>query len=251
MKAFEQMLGGHFQSLHSMLGLPVSEKDGIKILNSGLGTSMFNIVYGCFNTQTNVWDLEIQNVIAEFKGQPFAWWVPNSNANSELIARLKKAEFVVETDEVAMKCDLCCTPQYVPKTDLLIQPIPDVSTLQDFISIIEPYDSKARSFFGKIPVNLLAKSNETLFVGSINNKPVVIGSVFESEEVSGIFNVITHEESRGKGCGSDLIGFLLEFIKKSGKKYAMLSASSDSSYRIYERLGFKPFSKLECLEYKG
>jgi ribosomal protein S18 acetylase RimI-like enzyme len=251
MKPFEKMLGDHFQSLHRMVGFPVSEKDGVKIINSGLGTSMFNIIYGCFNSPENVWDLEIQNVIAEFKGQPVAWWIPNSNAHSKFIENLKKVGFVVETDEVAMQCDLSDIQQYVPKTALIIRSINDVATLEDFISILAPYDSKARSFFEKIPVDLLAKSKEVLFVGSINNKPVVIGSVYESEGVSGIFNVITQEEARGKGYGSDLMGFLLEFIKRRGQKYAMLSASSDSGYRIYERFGFKPFSKLECLEYKG
>lgn len=251
MNAWENVLWGHFAALPKILESPVCENGIIKTINCGLNTSMFNIAYGCLSSEQNSLETEIDRVISYFSGQQFAWWVPNSNEHSQFIKRLEEFGFVRETDEIAMQCDLTKTAQYVPKTKLSVQPVQDRSTLQDFISILEPYDPKARSFFEGIPFDLLAQSNEVLCVGSIDHQPVVIGSVFENGESAGIFNVVTREESRGNGYGTDLMGYLMKYIKKRGQKYAMLLASSDSGFRIYERLGFIPFGHLDCLEYKG
>ena len=48
-----------------------------------------------------------------------------------------------------------------------------------------------------------------------------------------------------------MMQYLLNLAKKNGKKYATLSASSDSGHRIYEKLGFKNIGEFECFEYDG
>jgi hypothetical protein len=43
----------------------------------------------------------------------------------------------------------------------------------------------------------------------------------------------------------------LKTAKENICEFVTLSASSDSGYRIYERLGFRKVREFECFEYKG
>jgi hypothetical protein len=47
-----------------------------------------------------------------------------------------------------------------------------------------------------------------------------------------------------------MMSYLLGYAKRSRSLNVTLSASSDSGYRIYERLGFKKVGEFECFEYK-
>ncbi|MEY2393374.1 hypothetical protein [Wolbachia endosymbiont of Tettigetta isshikii] len=48
-----------------------------------------------------------------------------------------------------------------------------------------------------------------------------------------------------------MITHLMDIAREIGVRYATLSASSDSGYRIYERLGFHTFDQFECFEWRS
>ena len=48
-----------------------------------------------------------------------------------------------------------------------------------------------------------------------------------------------------------MMKYLMVEAKDNGAKYATLSASSDSGYKIYEALGFKSLGQFECFEWKA
>lgn len=248
LKMVEKNHTGHFVFFPKILGFSAYEQQGLQFVDCGLNTSMFNIVFG-------VPELDISNTIdtvkANFKGQPFAWWIPPSGDTRALGTLLEEAGLVMETREHAMICDLEECAIETLKTDLQCQPVLTYAALQDFIHILEPYDSMVRLFYEKLTEPLLATAQEQFFVGYQQNKPVVIGILFNDIQAAGIFSLLTEEAARGKGYGTDMLSYLLQTAKKQGRRYVTLSASSDAGYRIYERLGFKRIGEFACFEFRN
>lgn len=233
---------GHFRFFPEKIGHRVEEEKGLTFIICGLGSSMFNIVYGGGNAES------IHDVINEFNGQPFAWWVPPSQHSPELTDKLQKSGFKVEAAEQAMICDLSAFEYDENTIDLEIAQATNRDQLNDFISVLEPYDHTARLFYEQLPISLL-DANEKLFVGYKEDKPVVIGILYHQDDTAGIFSLLTDESQRGQGLGTKMMRYMMNAAKENGAKFASLSASSDSGFRIYERLGFNSVGRFECFEW--
>lgn len=246
LKTIEQNHLGHFAYLPKNLGFDVHEMNGVTIINCGLKTSMFNIVYGAAKDTAS----GIDQIKRSYKGQPFAWWIPPSAHNPNTTKVLAENGFIIETIEHAMFCDLNNASGFEQKTDLLITQVTSKLMLADFISVLEPYDPHISTFYGLMNDELL-QANEKLVVGYAYGKPVSIGILFVLGSSAGIFSLVTSEDFQGKGYGTDMMVFLMKIAKDYGCHSITLSASSDSGYRIYERLGFSKVGEFECFEYKG
>jgi predicted GNAT family acetyltransferase len=195
---------------------------------------------------------KIHEVIAHYKKQPFAWWVGPSCDPVWLGAILQKMHLKKSTAEHAMICDLEQFDVAESNVAITIDQVATAAQLEHFIQVLEIYDVSARIFYEKL-LKHLKYSNKKLFVAYDGAVPVVIASLYidyESES-AGIFNVITAENKRGIGHGTKMMNHLMWCAKKMNMKYATLLASSDSGYRIYERLGFKTLGQFECFEWEN
>lgn len=239
----EQLTLEHFKYLPERLKFKTEKYQGLELINCGLGSSMFNIAFGGG-------DIEIQKVIKHFNKQPFAWWIPPSAKSSSFSILLEKAEFVVQASEEIMLCDLKTFDHNYQSKDLRILPALTKEHLQDFISVLLPYDKSTELFYNQFDI-LDLKGKEKLFIGYEGKVPVVIAILFCDQEMTGIFSLITKEEHRGKGFGGNMMKFLMQFSKQNGAHYCFLSSSSDSGYKIYQSLGFRVIGNFECFEYKG
>lgn len=287
----EQNAFGHFQYLPRLSGNNVHKSGIMTIVNCGLGSSLFNIVcdthleewarflqdMAAFESPTqnqksqSFWDRtipdsrsflasqrygedfirnKIEEVIQQYKGQPFAWWVGPSCEPYWLPNLLVEMGFKKVTTEHAMALDLNDYIEAECPHGLIIKQVIDSQQLEDFITILEPYDSSARSFYEKLSLKVL-NEQETLYVGYHKNKPALIGILFQQEDTAGIFSLLTDEKMRGKGFGTNMMHHLIQTAKSKNCRYVTLSASSDSGYRIYERLGFKTYGEFQCLEWAG
>lgn len=245
---------GHFTFLPKILGSELIDKNGLTIVNSKLGSSMFNIVYGSLLCDENNMNQTLKNIIDIYQSQPFAWWIPHTEYNSVFTKFLLQNGFTNEVVEHAMICDLQKIVLPAKKTNLNIKPVIDRKGLMDFISVLEIYDQAARAFFTKLTDAQLMEK-ERLFVGYIDDKPVAIATLFISDDSAAIFNLITLQNAQRKGYGSDMMSYLLQFANENSIKNVTLSATSDvsqdSGYRIYERIGFEKIGQFECFEYAG
>jgi ribosomal protein S18 acetylase RimI-like enzyme len=235
----------HFEFLPKLIGFNPLEENGVSLINCGLNSSMFNIAYGApfKNSDFSI----IKNA---FNTQPFAWWIPPSGHSPELTKILLENNFTLETAEHAMICDLKSISPIAQKTKLTIKPVNDQTLLQHFIDVLEPYDPAAHIFYKMFKISDLLL-NERLFVGYEDNRPATIAILFTHQNNCAIFSLITNEQDQGKGYGTDMMNYLLRTALENGNNYATLSASSDSGYRIYERLGFNKIGEFECFEWKG
>jgi ribosomal protein S18 acetylase RimI-like enzyme len=146
-----------------------------------------------------------------------------------------------------MICELKSFEDRSQRGRLHLKQVLSSAELEDFISVLEPYDATARLFYEKLsPLHL--QGSEQLFVGYSEETPVTIAILFKQGETAGIFSLLTKESSRGQGFGTEMMRYLMSFAKKSGVTHVTLSASSDSGYRIYEHLGFKRLGQFECFE---
>lgn len=245
----EQNALGHFMYLPKLAGFSVTQNGALMIINCGMGSSMFNIVYGGFNATSCDFDQKIKDVINLFNGQPFAWWIPPTAHSLKLTQELEKWGFVVEANEHAMLYDLNELPTNPLPANLVIEQTISSPQLEDFLSILEPYDATTRSFYKKLTLPML-QASEKLYVGYENGTPVVIAILFNQNDSAGIFSLLTREDKRGRGYGEYMLRHLIQTAKNNRAKHVTLSASSDSGFRIYERLGFKSFGQFECFEWK-
>jgi ribosomal protein S18 acetylase RimI-like enzyme len=243
----EQTTLEHFIFLPKKLGFEVFIDQNLHIINCGYGSSMFNIVFGGLDVDPSLWAGEVRKIIEKYK-QPFAWWVPPSLHSGLLTQILINEGLTIETSEYAMICDLETHDFLQAQTRLEIRQVLTPEDLQDFISILEPYDPTARKFYEKLGSSTL-DLNEKLFIGYKESRPVTMGILFQGSKANGIFSLITHENERGRGFGGDMMRHLMNFSKTHGQKYATLSASSQDALRIYQRLGFEVLGEFECFEY--
>ncbi len=246
LQTIEQNHLGHFAYLPKKIGFDVHETNGVTIINCGLKTSMFNIVYGAPKDTT----AGIDQIKRSYIGQPFAWWIPPSAHNPNTTKFLGENGFIIETIEHAMFCDLNNVESLEQKTDFLITQVTSKLMLADFISVLEPYDPHISTFYGRMNDELF-QENEKLVVGYAYGKPISIGILFVLENSAGIFSLVTSKDFQGKGYGTDMMVFLMNTAKDHGCHSVTLSASSKEGYRIYERLGFSKVGEFECFEYKG
>lgn len=240
LEKIKQNTFGHFRYLPEAAGFNVKTDQNLTIINCGLGSSMFNIVCG------NCYTEKVQNIVNEFEGQPFAWWIIESKILSR---KLLEHGFITETEERAMLCDLTNFESSANQL-IKIDQVLNRDRLEHFIKVLETYDTTARSFYEKLTEPLL-NQQEKLFVGYENDIPVVIAILFISGDTAGIFSLVTEENKRGLGYGTEMMNYLMDTARKIGTRYATLSASSDSGYRIYERLGFLTFGQFECFEWRS
>jgi ribosomal protein S18 acetylase RimI-like enzyme len=240
----------HFKYLPLLGKYNVTEINGLTIINCALGSSMFNIVCGQMDSGLVNLDAELKKIISKFKDQPFAWWLPPAQYPAELIRAYESNGFIVEAPEHAMICDLDKLNLPIDNPKLSFEQVKTKEHIEHFLSVLEPYDSSARLFYESISIDTLQKQ-EQLFVCMHNNVAVTIGILYFHGNTAGIFSLITPEQFRGRGYGTSMMKYLMHKAKASGAKYVSLSASSDSGFRIYERLGFKVYGNFRCFEWNG
>jgi ribosomal protein S18 acetylase RimI-like enzyme len=247
---------GHFAYLPERLGFQLERANDSTRIYCGLGSSMFNITFltsssAPFSTK-NAKESFVSDLLKFYGGQPFAWWFGPCFENDPMLDEiLLQRGFVIETTERAMILDLglySATP-LIPKLDIKL--VNDKNSLLDFISVLEVYDKSAFPFYSKLASYLSSIPQQKLFVGYENDIPVSIGMLFLQVDTAGIFSLVTREDKRGKGYGTEMMVKLIEFAKSTCVEFVTLSASSYSGFRIYEKLGFKSLGTFKCYEWKG
>ncbi|NRB10118.1 MAG: GNAT family N-acetyltransferase [Rickettsiaceae bacterium] len=249
-KLAEKILYGKFLYLAKILDYDVKEDPVNCRINCGYNTSMFNIV--C-NTKfdTGNYKQQVDETIEYYKDQPFAWWLGASSKPQELGKYLQKIGLEKETDEYAMMYEIGENQQLldIKYGKQKIFQVTNIKQLKDFSSILAKYDEAANSFYCN--EKILSKEvmqHSPLFICYLNNVPVAIGSLYIENNIAGIFDLITNEEYRGQGIGTNMMKYLMNYAINQKVNKITLSASSDSGFKIYKKLGFNVIGMFECFE---
>ncbi len=247
----ESNLFSKFIFLPKVLGYDIAEQNSVRVINFNLKTSMFNIVCDTKFAELDI-DQNIKYVIDQYNNSPFAWWVGPSDTPDVLQNKLLESGLKKETDEYAMFCDLSDFQEFKLDKNIVIKQVKNYQELLDFIGIISFYDQSVSEFLDNkkiISDEVMAKN--LMFVCYIDGKPVGVGALHFNDGIAGIYDIITSENFRSKGIGTNIMKFLMNYAYRKDIKNLCLSASSDSGFRIYERLGFKIVGFFSCYEWYG
>lgn len=247
----EKNLFAKFAYLPSLIpGMKVEKTDDATIIVTDLLSSTFNIVCDVRSNNEDI-DALYQEVVNIFGLKPFSWWLGPSGRPNNLGEILLAKGLVKDTTEYAMAINLEkysaeSTPEH------LVALVDDIESCFDFSSVLAGFDSAAIEYYRHVATLGFDESQPyKLFVSYDKEKPVAIGSLFFTDDIAGIFDVLTSEDSRGLGYGTSVVNHLIRYAKNAGAKWGTLSASSDSGYRIYQKLGFQNLGYYECYERKA
>jgi ribosomal protein S18 acetylase RimI-like enzyme len=72
-------------------------------------------------------------------------------------------------------------------------------------------------------------------------EPVACGLAVAEDGWAGLFDIVTREDRRGRGHGSDLVRHLLGWARRQGatRAYLQVMLHNAPALRLYERLGFR------------
>jgi ribosomal protein S18 acetylase RimI-like enzyme/predicted nucleotidyltransferase len=247
----ESNLFSKFTFLPKILGYNILKQNSITVINCKVKTSMFNIACDANFVDSQV-DENIQYVIDQYLGNPFAWWVGPSSTPNYLQKKLLESGLKKETDEYAMFRKLSDFREFELDKNISIRQVNNHKELLDFIKIISLYDEYVGEFLdNELIITHLTQKKNPMFVSYIDDEPVGIGALHFNNGIAGIYDIITPEIYRAKGIGTNIMKFLMNYAYREGAKDLCLSASSDSGLRIYEKLGFKIIGLFGCYEWYG
>lgn len=243
LELFDRNIKGKFSYLVSHnKQMTIRTFDHIVLIDSGLNSNMFNIVYCNKDGDQR----SVKAAIDYFKSKklPYAFWIGFENDPSWLEKELLALGLVTDEIEWAMVCDLD-KQQLVPiHFDFDLRQIKDLVELQDAISVLNNILPKEehlaiQSFYEQSAAVLLSKNcSLTLFVGYENAKPISLSSLFCDQGVASIFDVIVLPEMRGKGLGKAMTLKAMLSAQEKGFNKCILTATNDAKY-LYQKLGFK------------
>jgi ribosomal protein S18 acetylase RimI-like enzyme len=246
-EALENNIRGKFSYFQKNLkNMEVIENDSLLVINSNEMTDMFNIVCCKGNVNEN----QVINVINHFreKNLPFAWWVGFNGEPNNLTKILEENELKKSEEELAMAIELSSFVDFEIPQKLIIKRVDDSQAMRDYIYVITdivPNEKNAiENFYYKAEAIIFSDNEKAeLYVGYIDSQPVSTCSVFFSENVAGIFDIIASPKMRGMGIGSAMTVAAMNAALNKGYTTCILTATNDAKF-LYEKIGFKSFKSM-------
>ncbi len=220
----------------------------IVLIDSGLNSNMFNIVYCNEDGDQR----SVKAAIDYFKSKklPYAFWIGFENEPSWLEKELLALGLVTDETEWAMICNLNKQKPMLIHPDFDIRQVQDQTEMKNIISVINhiiPVDEHLaiQSFYEQSTAVLLSKDcSLTFFVGYESGKPISLSSLFCDQEMASIFDVIVLPEMRGKGLGKAMTLKAMLNAQEKGFNKCVLTATNDAKY-LYQKLGFKDLKTMK------
>ncbi|MCE5317751.1 MAG: GNAT family N-acetyltransferase [Parachlamydia sp.] len=247
-KSFDQNIKEKFIYLPSRIKqMNVRTIENVVLTDSGLQSSMFNIIYCNEKADRS----SVQTAIDSFrlKKLPFAFWIGFEEEPSWLEEELQSLGLITDETEWAMVSELDkLDSNFIP--ELEIRPVHDLAEIQNIINVMnailpEEEHHSIKSFYDSSAPILLSKDCQlTFFIGYVNKRPVATSSVFFYEKFASIFDIIVSPEMRGKGYGKAMTLQAMLYAHRNGFSKCILTATNDAKY-LYQKLGFKDLKTMK------
>jgi ribosomal protein S18 acetylase RimI-like enzyme len=230
----------HFQK--DFQGMEVLLKYNTILIDSGLKTDMFNII--CSTGQENPQDVADSVHYFRKKQLPFCWWVGFQDDPAWLKEKLESEGLNHSEDEMVMAVHLNHVIWPEKRQDFCVEAVTSKDRLQDFLHVLseiiprEEMKEIANFYYRVEPKITGGDPLMQYLVGYVNAKPVATCSVFYSEGIASIFDVIVGPTMRGKGLGKLITASGMRAAVENGSEIFALTATNDAKY-LYEKLGYQ------------
>ncbi len=234
--------------------IKVSENDEFLRVDSMLPSDTFNIC-----VLKNRESLEKDSIFREMteyfnkKSFPAAVWIWDDNLAAK--EKMSGNGFGLSETETGMyiKTDKIVTETH-KYNNIEIKKVSSCEEMEDFSNVIASiFGETKESHYVREQYGILAKkeiytgSDMSFYAGYLNNDPVSCGTIYVTEESTGIYDVAVKEDHRKKGFGSSMFAYLMSEAKKTGTEYCILQASSDGA-GIYRKMGFNDVCSIDIYE---
>jgi GNAT superfamily N-acetyltransferase len=214
----------------------------------------FNMVLYAKFKENNA-DQKIEEITTLFtdKKLPFSWWLCEKiDTPKDLKNRLINKNYYLKETNIGMYLKL---DKHQPQTEkeLQIKRVSNIDEFKDFDKIHINSNGNELAFdklFSNIPKHIYANSDDyRLYIGHIDDMPVVTGILAIKKPVVGIYYIVTDPEHRRKGYATQMMNFLLNQAKISHCEIALLQASQMGE-KVYKKMGFLTCCELLEFAYK-
>lgn len=225
----------------------ISKEDGRVLIDSGLESDMFNIICASSDITEN----GIEACIEHFqeRGLPFCCWVGFDQDSELLKSTLNDHQLFPSEEELMMLAKTEQVNWESQSQELNIERVQKREHIEHLIEVIcgvvnNSEHQAMRTFFSKAGVHLInPQSDLKFFLGYVDNQPVACSSVFFSQGVASIFDVMVSHSQRGRGLGKAMTLAAMKEGADSGYQELLLTATDGAKY-LYEKLGFKPIKMM-------
>jgi ribosomal protein S18 acetylase RimI-like enzyme len=234
--------------------IKISENSDFMRVDSMLPSDTFNICV--LKNKNSLEKVEVFQEITEYfnkKSFPAAVWLWNDNCASK--ERMEESGFGLSGIEKGMYIDTCKIKEKDLKYEgFTIEKVSSGKQMEDFSKVIASiFGETEEAHYVKRQYDILGQkkiytdTEMTFFVGYFDGTPVSCGTVYVTEESTGIYDVAVKEDCRKKGFGSAMFAHLMGEAKKNNTKYCILQASSDGA-GIYRKMGFTDVCDIDVYE---
>ncbi|PHN08207.1 GNAT family N-acetyltransferase [Flavilitoribacter nigricans] len=225
-------------------GMIVNELPGLTYVDSGLSCDTFNILHISNGSALSAATLEAAVTYYRSRGLDYCIWIGREQLTAEVGGFLQQAGVSRQNEEVGMILDLgdYAIRRHPDHRNVRIADQPD--RIADYARVLAhnwtPPDQNVVRFYARTaPVYLASDSDIRLLVYYQEGKPVATLELFPSDaETVGIYGFATLQDFRGRGIGSTLFTFALNYARSAGYRRVILQASEDG-LGIYKKYGFK------------
>lgn len=250
-KNVEDNLFSKFTYIPKILNYDVIKDKHVSIVSYDVKVAIVNIVCKTNFTKANL-NNKIGKIIKDYANNPFAWWIGPSDSPFDIGMVLKEYGLEKEQNEYAMFCGMKNFKSFELDKNISIKQVKTKEQLKDFIQTLIQYDELAGIVLNN--ETMLSKKvidKNPLFVSYIDGKPVGNGSLHFNKGIAGIYDIVTIDEFRNKGIGTNMMKYLMNFAYKKDIRKLSLLADSGSGRNIYSKLGFKVVGMFECYKHTG
>lgn len=222
----------------------IKEELDVTVVMANVADDTFNYVLGArFEEQSA--PQRIADILGLFKKKnlPFSWWVSERDTPKSLPSFLEEEKLSFKEEDVGMSLLLTSTSWKRKIQGLSIKQVLDLTSLKDFADILVSVGGSPQGYekvFKQVPSSLYAKGAPLeMYVGYLENTPVVAGALVLHADVAGLYYIMTRPDHQKQGYATEMMISLLMKAKAKGYHMATLQASA-SGKSLYQKLGFQP-----------
>lgn len=196
-------------------------------------------------------DAVIDETVAYYSARNATWeWIVGPNTNPDYLGLLlEKHGLITRGASIGMAINLHTMNPDIPSVDkLMITQVDDHETLQLWANtMVEGFESPALyPTFIDLECSLgYHQQSYRRYLGTLDDQPISTSALFLGENVAGIYCVSTLPRTRRSGIGGAITLFALREAQAMGYHIAVLQ-STQMGRNVYQQLGFKEFSTLQC-----
>ncbi len=232
-------------------GGEVRELPGVSIASLGVAFQMFNAAFLSQQVETqSVLEERLQAAKAHFHSRGLAWsfWICEDwlapGIRRKLSRTCESQGLRLSAEMPGMSAERIQSPvRKLPPIDMrLVQAGP---TLDDFRAIGSTCFHVPIAWFSEVfDETVVDRKAFACWVAYRDGAPVATAASVRSDEVLGIYNVATTPEHRRHGYGEAITRYAIDEALRAGGINSIVLQSTAQGQGIYERLGFRPVTRV-------